>query len=122
MAVVAVLMVGYVMASPTFGWTGDLPPANRMNCVLRKTDNQTDRQQTDNSLEVHSQASHLLQQGLRCMPACVVGSLYRGPYSPLCCDAWDTCIGSIIPATAMAVDFHDKWVLDLRWCGLQDVV
>jgi len=28
MAVVAVLMVGYVMASPTFGWTGNLPPTD----------------------------------------------------------------------------------------------
>ena len=61
MAVVAVLMVGYVMASPTFGWSGNLPPTDTMNRVFCKPEDQADRQQTDNSFEVHFQASHLLK-------------------------------------------------------------
>jgi len=65
MAVVAVLMVGYVMASPTFGWTGNFPPTDIMNSVFCKPEGSgrqtTGRQQTDNSFHVHFQASHLLK-------------------------------------------------------------
>ncbi len=52
MAVVAVLMVGYVMASPTFGWTGNLPPTDmkklrtRNRQIIRQTTRQTDITQT----------------------------------------------------------------------------
>lgn len=60
MAVVAVLMVGYVMASPTFGWTGNLPSTNMVNHVVCKPEDQADRQ-TDNSFMVPFQASHLLK-------------------------------------------------------------
>ena len=48
MAVVAVLMVGYVMASPTFGWTGNFPPTDIMTLCFVNQRDQADRQQADN--------------------------------------------------------------------------